>query len=129
VWLSNGNQFAEPAYTLINDRTILDYDDIVGVGDFDGNGSTDVISLKRASGDVRVVATTFPNNAVMTDHCVDEPFAGTSHWICRAAVRSTYRWATGFATYNPGEGPLVRDLTTAPDNRWLGDSRGVLFGT
>jgi hypothetical protein len=128
VLLSSGSAFTEPVYTLVNDPAILDTEDTVGLGDFDGNGSTDVVSLQRIAGDVRVVATTVPRNAVLSRHCperVDD--RGTTIRPC--PILSTLRWGTGFARYGPGEHQLARDVTTAPDNRWLGDSRGVLFGT
>jgi hypothetical protein len=124
VMISTGGRFAEPSYYLDNGFEFLNGDDTVGVGDFDGNGSTDVIDLGRTTGGVWVLATAFPRNAVMRDHCAQE----ATRWVCRAAIVSTNRWASGFGVYGPGEGPLARDETTAPDNRWLGDSSGVLVG-
>jgi hypothetical protein len=118
VLLSSGSAFTEPVYTLVNDPAILGTDDTVGLGDFDGNGSTDIASLQRAVGHVRVVATTVPRNAVLRNHCPG--------LVC--PIRSTFIWGTGFARYGPGEHQLARDVTTAPDNRWLGNSRGVLVG-
>jgi hypothetical protein len=128
VWvkLSTGSAFGETTYTIVKDAAVIEIDDTVGLGDFDGNGSTDVVSLKRATGDVRVVTTTVPRNAVMDDHCPETVVNGTSLWNC--PVRSTSVWATGFARYGAGEGPLARAVSTAPDNRWLGDSRTVLVG-
>ena len=128
MWPSDAVQFTQPVYPIVDDLQIFDYDETVGLGDFDGNGSTDVVVLRRATGEVRVVATTFPRNAVMRDLCPEELVAGQPRLVCRPAVRSTYLWATGFATYGPGENELARNVSTAPDNRWLGDSRGPLVG-
>ena len=123
VWPSDATQFTQPVYYVVDDLQIFDYDETVGLGDFDGNGSTDVAVLRRATGEVRVVATTFPRDAVLSDLCPE-----ASARVCTRAVRSTYLWATGFATYGPGENELARNVSTAPDNRWLGDSRGPLPG-
>jgi hypothetical protein len=128
VWvkLSNGSAFSETTFVIVDDAAVIEIDDTIGLGDFDGNGSTDVVSLKRATGDVRVATTTVPRNADLRSHCTETVVGGASHWRC--PVLSTYLWATGFARYGPGEGPLARDASTAPDNRWLGDSRTVMVG-
>jgi hypothetical protein len=118
VLISSGAAFTEPVYTLVNDPVVLAIDDTVGLGDFDGNGSTDVVSLQRVRGDVRVVTTTFPRNTDMSRHCSDR--------VC--PIRSAFVWGTGFAAYGPGEHQLARNVSTAPDNRFLGGSRGVLVG-
>jgi hypothetical protein len=127
TFLSSGSAFTDPVYTIVNDPVALDSEDTVGLGDFDGNGATDVVSLQRIRGDVQVVLTTFGRNTVMSRHC-PERLDDRGNTIRPCPILSTSTWGTGFARYGSGEHQLARDVTTAPDNRWLGDSRGVLVG-